>query len=122
MPSGARTSEQGRPCTCGIIHSPTASKYCASSSLLTARSSPASGHRLLPGVEMVMPMTETGPPAAALPPAATAPRLALARRGADADLTCASASFAGFSACTSPAGLLWHSAVDGGSTTLDDLA
>src|ERR1700733_15033702 len=57
MPSGARTTEQGRPFRYPIIHSPTASKYCARSSLVTLLLSPASGHSALSGFDITTPMT-----------------------------------------------------------------
>src|ERR1700712_2637959 len=60
MPSGARSTEHGRPLMWPIIHSPTASKYCARSSLVTGSPSPPSGHSALSGFEMATPITSAG--------------------------------------------------------------
>ena len=57
MPSGARTTEHGRPLMWPIIQSPTASKYFARSSLVTGLPSPPSGHNALSGLEMTTPIT-----------------------------------------------------------------
>src|SRR5882672_12102725 len=57
MPSGARSTEHGRPLIWLIIHSPTASKYFARSSFVTALPSPPSGHSALSGLEMTTPIT-----------------------------------------------------------------
>ncbi len=60
MPSGARSTEHGRPLMWPIIHSPTASKYWARSSLVTGSPSPPSGHSALSGFEMATPITSAG--------------------------------------------------------------
>src|SRR4051794_16496788 len=60
MPSGARTMEHGRPVICGIIQSPTASRYSARSNLVTGFLSPASGQSALSGLLMVTPRTVLG--------------------------------------------------------------
>src|SRR4030081_864394 len=57
MPSGARTTEHGRPFRWPIIQPPTASKYRARSSLVTGLPSPPSGHSALPGFEITTPIT-----------------------------------------------------------------
>src|SRR5256885_12381090 len=57
MPWGARKIEHGRPLGGPIIHSPTASKYCARSSLVTASPSPPSGHNAFSGFEIATPIT-----------------------------------------------------------------
>src|SRR3954452_9469536 len=57
MPSGARRIEHGQPLRWTIIHSPTASKYCARSSLVTPSPSPQSAHSTLSGFENVTPIT-----------------------------------------------------------------
>src|SRR5260221_7042769 len=60
MPSGARSTEHGRPLMWPIIHSPTASKYRARSSLVTGSPSPPSGHLAFAGFEMATPITSAG--------------------------------------------------------------
>src|SRR5882724_7065434 len=60
MPSGARSTEHGRPLMWPIIHSPTASKYRARSSLVTGSPSPPSGHSAFSGFEMATPITSAG--------------------------------------------------------------
>src|SRR5437879_9461089 len=57
MPSGARSTEQGRPRIWPIIHPPTASKYRARSSLVTGSPSPPFGHSALSGFEIATPIT-----------------------------------------------------------------
>src|ERR1700716_1496580 len=57
MPSGARTTEHGRPFRWPIIQPPTASKYRARSSLVTGLPPPPSGHSALPGFEITTPIT-----------------------------------------------------------------
>src|SRR3954462_13472068 len=67
MPSGARTTEHGRPFRCGIIHSPTAARYSARSRLVTGSPSPASGHSALSGCDSTTPITSDPPRAGVLP-------------------------------------------------------
>src|SRR3954452_242635 len=69
MPSGARTIELGRPLIWPIIHSPTAAKYCARSSLVTGFPSPASGHSGFSGFEITTPITSADLPFALAAPA-----------------------------------------------------
>src|SRR5260221_11775872 len=60
MPSGARSTEHGRPLMWPIIHSPTASKYWARSSLVTGSPAPPAGHKPLSRFEMAAPITSAG--------------------------------------------------------------
>ncbi len=64
MPSGARTTEHGRPLRWPIIHGPTCSKNCARSSLVTPSPSPPSGHSSLSGFEITTPITSADLPVA----------------------------------------------------------
>src|SRR4030081_706810 len=60
MPSGARRTEHGRPLIWPIIHSPTASKYRARSSLVTGSPSPPARPPPLSGFLMATPITSAG--------------------------------------------------------------
>src|SRR5918992_603078 len=105
MPSGARTIEHGRPLRGPIIHSPTASKYCARSSFVTPSPSPASGHSALSGFEITTPMTS---PVLLLAAGVARTVALLVLPLLLPGFGCATPALDGVSASTSSAGLSWR--------------